>query len=224
MKIALLLLLVGIALCQVTTVESWRGLGWGARGIGWGGWGWGGPWRWGGLGWGGPWGGLGWGRWGGFGWGGRFGGFGRRWGRDVSSVSGEHLIPTFSHNNKTHCAFTTRNNTVNCHGATFNFNCKVIPRFVGLTAESYRVHNLSVVPATVDHVYNLFSRGPNHKLNSNTLVEKSNEVTFSVYRSEKIRDNGIQFVDDVCWRSFETMVQTTLPHHVKFALFITNTV
>lgn len=105
-----------------------------------------------------------------------------------------------------------------------------MPHFVGLSSPSYRVHNLTVVPETVkasstEHtVYRLFSFRPeDNVVNRFTLIEKpERRVTFSVYRSESIKENGLRIVNEKCWNSFNTMIDEVRPEHVRFALFITN--
>jgi len=229
MKLALIIVLVGVALCQMSTVEGFIG-GWGlGRGfIGgpWGLGGWGGPWGpWGGLGWGG----FGWGR--GFGFGGFRGGFGGfRGGFGGRGFRGRRDIDGVHHHNRTFCSISSKSNILTCHGVKYDFECDLIPTYTDLATTSYNVHNLTVVPnvVTVDkvdqQVYNLFS----HKIDTGainrfTLIDKpSTKVTFSVYRSEKVGENGWRVTDGECWKSFETMVRESRPEQIKFRLFLNN--
>jgi len=116
---------------------------------------------------------------------------------------------------------------LSCHGAKYNFECPAVPNYVDLTSISYRVHNLTVVPEHVrvegeqHRIFRLFSTIED-KLNDYTLIEKSEKkVTFSVYGSDDITENGIRIEDDTCWHSFVKMMKETTPHTVRFALFIT---
>jgi len=249
MKIALVLLLVGIAFCQLGSVESFRrGFGMmGFRGMGWGG-----PWGYGGMGMGGfgPFGGLGYGGWGGFGGWGGYGGFGRFGfggfrggfgrggfgrggfgggrgggrGRGRRDVAIEEMT-----GNRTYCHISNKNNVLSCNGVNHTFQCDVFPTFVNLTSDSYKMHLLTIVPNVVtfnktDHqTFDLFS----HKLvtgelNDYTFVEKpSKKVVFSLYKSTKITQNGWRITNADCWSSFKSMVRTVHPESIHFDMYVT---
>jgi len=121
---------------------------------------------------------------------------------------------------------------INCHGIKYNFECEVEQKFTGLDQTSYRVHNLTVVPSKLTvtgdkkehHIFRLFSNSVEDKsvLNKYTLIEKpsNDEVTFSIFKSDKIVENGFRVKDVECWHSFVTMMKESKPETVKFALFI----